>query len=136
MNVFFSKLLVEKSGCQTLILPYFLMTHRACSFYTGFAGWIAVRTAHYNHQLVWNIHGAENFRNQIFADIKLRTTNRAFYRLNSAVSFGRSFLILRISKIKDKKGNNKSRSRAHKYVIHNGEKAEKGIRKLALGSKA
>ena len=84
-----------------------------------------MRAAHHNHKLVRNIHRAENLGNQIFANVKLGITKGAFYRLKRPLCFGRCFLILRITKIKDKKGNNKGRSRAHKYVIHNGYKAEK-----------
>ena len=88
VDVFFSKLFIKKAGGETLILTYGFSADGAGSFYAGFAGGIAVGAAHYNHQLVGNIHGTENFGNKIFSNKKVRLADGALYRLDRTGTFG------------------------------------------------
>ena len=70
MNMLFAKRLIEKSGRQRLILSDFFMADRTDSFETGFGFLEKMSTPHDNHKLIWHIHGAINFGNQIFTHKK------------------------------------------------------------------
>ena len=61
VNVLFSQGFVEKTGGKALVLGYFLVTDRTDAFQARFKARIAVRTAHYYHKLVRNIHRTVNF---------------------------------------------------------------------------
>ena len=113
VHVFFSKLFIKKAGGKTLILAYSFSADRAGSFYSGLAYRIAVGTAHYNHQLVGNIHWAENFGNQIFPDVEAGLTDGTLYVLKWTVNFLSLRRLFTITEIKNKQGNYKGRSRAH-----------------------
>ena len=88
VDVFFSKLLVEKAGGEALVLSDGFSANWAGTFYSGLTGRVTVGTAHHNHQLVGNIHGTENFGNQVFTYKKVRLTDRALYRLDRTGTFG------------------------------------------------
>ena len=107
VHVFFSKLFIKKAGGKTLILTYSFSANRAGSFYSGLAYRIAVGTAHYNHQLVRNIHRTENFGNQIFPDVEAGLTNGALYILKGAVNFLSLGRLVTVAEIKNKQGNYK-----------------------------
>ena len=113
VHVFFSKLFIKKAGGKTLILAYSFPANRAGSFYSGLAYRIAVGAAHYNHQLVGNIHRTKNFGNQIFPDVEAGLTDGALYVLKGAVNFLSLRRLFTITEIKNKQGNYKGRSRAH-----------------------